>query len=283
MMTRRWIALIFLAAGLAAVPAGAQQRPLLTEDPEPIGTGRVLIEGGVDVALRQKYPASGLEGTLWRAPVLGVSIGLSPIAELQFDGSIVDTLLISKRTAAPLSNLLSVVGDRTHHASDLVVATKIRILAEGVGHPAIGLRLATKLPNASNESGLGTDTIDFYASLLIGKTVQSIRIVANGGIGILPDPVIGNRQNDVATYALSLARAITNQSEIVGEVNGRVSTRAAGPFPGSETSGQVAIGGRYTRGAVRFDGKVFAGLYEVDPRLGFSAGFTYVFNAVRVP
>jgi hypothetical protein len=215
--------------------------------------------------------------------VLGLSIGLSPIAELQFDGSLFDTLLIGKRSPAPLSNLLTVVGDHTHDTSDLVIATKVRILAEGVGHPAIGIRFATKLPNASNESGLGTDTTDFYAALLFGKTVQSFRVVANGGIGILPDPVIGNRQNDVVTYALSLARAVTNQSELVGEVNGRVSTRAAGPFPGSETSGQVAVGGRYTRGSIRFDAKVFGGLYAIDPRLGFSAGFTYVFNVVKTP
>ena len=163
---------------------------------------------------------------------LGVSVGLSPIAELQFDASLFDTLLISKRNAAPLSSLLTVVGDSTHDTSDLVIGTKVRILAEGVGHPAVGLRLATKLPNASNESGLGTDTTDFYASLLIGKTVQSIRIVANGGLGILPDPVVGNRQNDVVTYALSLARAVTNQSELVGEVNGRVSTRNGRSLPG---------------------------------------------------
>ena len=37
-------------------------------------------------------------------------------------------------------------------------------------------------------------------------------IYANGGLGILADPVIGNRQNDVVTYGLSLARAI---SEVV--------------------------------------------------------------------
>jgi hypothetical protein len=283
MMKRRWIAPLLVAACLAAAPAAAQQRPLLTEDPEPIGTGRLLIEGGVDAALSQKYPASGLEGTLWRTPVLGVSIGLSPIAELQFDGSLFDTLQISQRHPAPLSHLLTVVGDSTHDTSDLVIATKIRMRAEGVGHPAIGIRFATKLPNASNESGLGTDTIDFYASLLIGKTVRSLRIVGNGGIGILPDPVVGNRQNDVITYGLSLARAVTNQSELVGEVNGRVSTRSAGPFPGSETSAQAAVGARYTRGALRFDGKVFGGLFEVDPRLGFSVGFTYVFNAVGTP
>ena len=44
----------------------AQQRPMVTEDPEPIGAGRILIEGGVDFAHDQQYPVSGLKGNLWR-------------------------------------------------------------------------------------------------------------------------------------------------------------------------------------------------------------------------
>jgi len=66
-----------------------------------------------------------------------------------------------------------------------VLATKIRFAAETPGHPAFGLRFATKLPTASNESGLGLDTTDFHTQLLIGKTVQSIRFVGNVGFGIL--------------------------------------------------------------------------------------------------
>lgn len=31
-----------------SVPARAQQRPLVTEDPETIGAGRLLVEMGVD-------------------------------------------------------------------------------------------------------------------------------------------------------------------------------------------------------------------------------------------
>jgi len=67
------------------------------------------------------------------------------------------------------------------------VATKIRLLAEGASRPALGIRFATKLPNASNESGLGLDTTDFYIALLGAKTVQSIRVVGNFGVGILAD------------------------------------------------------------------------------------------------
>ena len=123
------------------------------------------------------------------------------------------------------------------------MATKIRLVAETAGRPAIGVRFATKLPNASNESGLGLDTTDFYMSLLGAKTVQSIRVVGNVGFGILADPTIGNRQNDVLTYGLSFARAMTQQAEIVGELNGRVSTRSGDPFPGTESRGLLKSAG----------------------------------------
>src|SRR6187431_3743133 len=108
-----------LCAVVAAVcalsrPALAQQRPLTTEDPEPIGLGQVLIEGGIDAAHDQHYPASGLTGNLWRLPVVGISVGISSIAEFQLDGGIFNTLSINERIAAPLSDLVTATGDSTH-------------------------------------------------------------------------------------------------------------------------------------------------------------------------
>jgi hypothetical protein len=268
----------------SARSAGAQQRPLLTEDPEPIGAGRVLIEGGLDVAHDQHYPASGLEGNLVRFPTIGLSFGLSSIAELQIDGALYNHLGISARyPAAPLASLVTATGDTTSDVDDIVIATKIRLAAETPQRPAVGLRFATKLPNASNESGLGLDTTDFYASLLGAKTVQSVRVVANLGVGILSDPTVGNRQNDVLTYGVSLARAMTQEVELVGEINGRVSTRGGDPFPGTESRGLLKFGGRYTRGTIRFDAGVFLGLTSSDPTIGLTLGATYVFNAFTVP
>ena len=272
--------------GVLALPcrAAAQQRPLITEDPEPIGAGRVLLEGGVDAAHGVEYPVSGLKGNLWRIPSVGISIGISSIAELQIDGGLYDKLYISERRIAPLSNLLTIGTDTTtHDVEDTVVATKIRLVSETASGPAIGLRFATKLPNASNESGLGLDTTDFYMTLLAAKTVQSIRVVGNFGFGILADPTIGNRQNDVLTYGLSFARAMTQQAEIVGEVVGRISTRSGDPFPGTESRGLVKIGGRYTVSSVRFDAAAYVGLTSIDPTFGFTAGVTYVFSAFKIP
>jgi hypothetical protein len=261
----------------------AQQRPLTTEDPEPIGAGRLMIEGGVEQARDVEFPVSGLEGHLWRFPTLGVSIGISSIAEFQIDGGLINRLSIQHRREGPLSDLLNITGDHTSDAEDLVIATKIRWLSERPGRPAFAFRFATRLPNSSNESGLGLDTTDFYASLIAGKTLRSTRLVGNVGVGILGDPTVGHRQNDVLTYGGSIARALTDRAEIVAEVVGRTSFRDGGPFPGTESRGRVVAGARYTWSTLRVDAGVLVGLTTIDPTVGFTAGFTYVFDAFEVP
>jgi hypothetical protein len=278
--------LLFLAAVLLAVPmaASAQQRPLVTEDPETIGAGRVLVEAGLDVGRSVSFPASGLEGHLFRFPLVGVSVGISSIAEVQIDGGFYNRLSIQDRDAgAPLASMLDVVGDSTSSVEDLVVATKVRLVPEGMTRPSFGVRFATKLPNASNESGIGLDTTDFYASILGAKTVQSVRVVGNFGVGILGDPTRGDRQNDVLTYGLSFARALTQAAEVVGEINGRLDTRSGEPPPGTESRGTARFGARYTIGGWRGDVAVLFGVTSHDPSIGVAAGFTYVFDAFRLP
>jgi len=272
-----------LALLLVAPPAGAQQRPLVTEDPEVIGAGRLLLEAGLDFGKDHEFPASGLTGNLLRAPLLGISVGLSSIAEFQIDGGLRNSLSISERIDAPLSDALSFDGDTTTAVEDIVVATKIRLVSESSARPAIGVRFATKLPNTSNESGLGLDTTDFIASVLVGKTVERIRIVGNAGFGILGNPIRGDAQNDVFMYGLSVARAFTDQAEFVGEVNGRLHTASADPPPGTESRGQFRFGARYTVGPGRVDGAILVGLTPRDPSVGFAVGYTHVFNAFRIP
>src|SRR5438445_8681819 len=124
---------VFLAIALFALTpaAHAQQRPLITEDPETIGAGRMMIEGGLDLAHDYQNPVSGLKGNLLSVPTIGISIGLSSIAELQIDGGIYNRLNITSRNPnAPLAALLTVTGDSTHDVSNAILATKIRILAE---------------------------------------------------------------------------------------------------------------------------------------------------------
>jgi hypothetical protein len=267
-----------------ASPGAAQQRPLLTEDPETVGGGRLLIEAGLDMERDALYPVSGLRGNRLELPSFGVSIGLSSFAELQIDGALYQRLTITERRAAPLAFLVDVTGDAATDVGDFVIGTKVRVLAEGTGRPAIGIRLATKLPNASNESGLGTDLTDFHAALLVAKTVESVRVVGNAGVAILGNPIsVVPAQNDLLTFGLSVARAMTFSTELVGEINGRVNLEEGRLDPGAENRAVMRLGARYTRGPVRVDGAVLLGMTSRDPQVGVTAGLTWVLNAFQVP
>jgi hypothetical protein len=174
-------------------------------------------------------------------------------------------------------------GDTTWAVEDMVVATKVRLISEGASRPSLAMRTATKVPMASNESGIGLDTIDILSTMLLAKTVQSVRVVGNIGLGILGDPTRGDRQNDVLLYGISFARAITARAEVVGEINGRKDTREGDPPPGTGSSSTVRFGTRYTVGSWRADAALSFGVNANDPAIGFGAGFTYVFNAFRAP
>lgn len=268
---------------LLPMDAVAQQRPLVTEDPETVGEGRMLVEAGFDYLRDAEFPVSGLRGHLRRFPTVGISLGIGSVGEVQMDAGLYNHLSITERRVAPLSFMIDRTGDTTSDADDLVVGTKVRLVSEGVSRPSIALRSATRLPMASNESGLGLDTMDFFSSLLMAKTIQSVRLVGNVGLGILGDPTRGDRQNDVLTYGVSFARAVTQQAEVVGEVNGHVSTRGGTPPPGTESRSVVRFGGRYTVGSLRADAALLFGVLARDPGWGLTTGFTYVFNAFQLP
>jgi hypothetical protein len=265
-----------------ASPASAQQRPLITEDPMTVGSGRLLFEAGLDYEQDVKYPLSGLSGDHLGVPNLGISIGVSSIAELQIDGGLYQKLSINEQVRAPLTPLIDISGTTTSSIRDLLVGTKVQLLGEGPGRPALGARFATRLPLASVESGLGRETTDFTTAFLIGKTVESVRMVGNVGLLWLEDPVAPSQQDQLMTYGFSLARAVAQGVEVVGELNGRLNFAEDDPL-GAETRGFGRLGARFTRGSVRVDGAFLLGLSPRDPDWGLTAGLTWVVDAFRIP
>src|SRR5687768_16488552 len=274
-----------LAAAFAAIaiPSFAQQRPLQTEDPETIGSGRILIEAGFDYNRDVYYPVSGLRGNLFSVPTLGVSLGVSSIAEIQMQIGGYQQLAITDQVArAPLARFLQLDGDTTDDLEDMHVGAKVRLVSETANRPSIASRFSTRLPNAGNESGLGKDMQDFETSILVAKTIRSVRVVGNVGLLMLGNPTLPAAQDDLLFYNLSVARAVSQAAEIVGEFVGRANF-ANTTTPGAEDRGLLRFGARYTHAGVRLDGGILLGLTSRDPEIGFTAGVTWVFNAVTIP
>jgi hypothetical protein len=271
--------LIVLGLALSAVAPGvanAQQRPLATEDPETVGANRVLIEGGAEFDTDQLYSAYGLKGNTAHGPTLGVSVGVGPAAEFQVDGGLRQRLHVTERHPAPLAGELTFTGDDVSSLEDLTVATKLRVVAENAGRPAFGLRFGTKLPTAAHAKGMGLGTTDFFAGLLVAKTVQSVRTVGNVSLLVLGNPVGAQESVRALGLGASVARAITNAFEVVGEVNGHLKPMGETVPPGTDAIGLLRLAGRYTHRLLRFDLGLVVGITPRDPGFGISAGATYV-------
>jgi hypothetical protein len=220
-----------------------------------------------------------VEGRLWRIGTFGLSIGVGSIAEIQIDGAIRDQLKLTfVPVPTPLTTSLA-IDETTATFGDLMVGAKVRFLAETASRPAMAVRFSTRLPTASAESGLGPGTMDFLYGLGVAKTVQSVRIAANAGFGVFSDPLEAATTNHLFTYGFSVARAVAQGVEIVGEVNGRFNLSEEDNPIGAETRSIVRVGSRFTRGPVRLDGALLLGITDQDPTWGFTAGLTWVFKA----
>ena len=273
--------LILIAAmllGITPSMARAQQRPLLTEDPETVGLNRVLIDGGVEIDKEQLYSAYGLTGDTIHGPTFGVSVGVGPSTEIQVDGGLFQRLHITDRQPLPLTSVLAIAGDHASTLEDFTVATKIRIATETETHPAFGIRFGTRLPTAKRESGMGLGTTDFFAAFLVGKTIQSVRTVGNVSFLVLGNPQGAQESVHGLGFGVSVARAVTNAFEVVGEVNGRTKPWGDAVPAGLGSRGTLRLAGRYTYATLRLDFGVLVGVTARDPSFGISAGATYVIS-----
>jgi hypothetical protein len=259
-----------------AAAAHAQQRPLVTEDPETVGANRVLVEGGFEFDKSQLYSAYGITGDTIHGPTFGVSVGVSPWAEIQVDGGLFQRLTITERKPALFTPVLNISGDHSSTLEDFTVATKLRVAPETDARPAFGVRFGTKLPTAKRESGLGLGTTDFFISALGAKTVQSVRTVANLSFLVLGNPQGAQESVHALGFGVSVARALTNEFELVGEVNGRLQPFGDVVPAGLESRAAVRLAGRYTYKLMRIDLGTVIGLTSRDPGFGISIGGTYV-------
>jgi len=267
----KWIAVIALICTVC--PVQAQERPLLTDVPDLVRLGAIRVDFGVSFLHRQRYSLSGLEGDLMRLGESSLRIGVGEFAEFQISGVFRDFLAVTRRSPALIPPTFA--GDSTSDFGDLVIGTKLKLAGEAAHRPAVSFKFAVQLPNASNESGLGTDETGFYASFLLSKRISRARIVGSLGLAILGSAVQPNSQSDLLTYGFGLIAPVHPRLELIGEIHGR-----QGPeHPGNESLSQIRAGARFPAAGLLWDVAAIAGLMHFDPGYGLTVGVTYEFQA----
>jgi hypothetical protein len=268
-------AILLLLAGLSPLPA--QQRPLQTDDPSTLASGKARIQLGFEYLQNRTFTLSGIEGDLTRLGVIGLFIGAGPRVEFQVTGSLLNALNIHRRFPAYDTPKLSFQGDSTTSVGDFTLATKFALFDEGHAMPAMAFRFGVELPNAGNEKGLGNDQTNFYANILMGKTYGRWRTIANLGLAILGNPTTVSSQKDQFTYGGAISYDVNKRWTLLGEINGR-----QGPSgPGTDELAQLRIGARIHTGNLRWDFAGVSGLRQGDPDSGVMFGASYEFRPFR--
>ena len=243
----------------------AQQRPLLTEDPDVIPAGTLTSEIGIEYLDHARFPFSGLGGNELSI-VSGLHFGLGDRAEFQITGPLHRFLWVRENSSG-----------KRNDWGDGALSTKIKIVGEKGARPIVSFRPTVVLPNSNDRKGIGTNTTQFFGSLLFGKHLQSVYVFGDAGLGILDDTLSARAQQDVLTYGVASVWTAGTRLKVLGEVNGRYNARAK-PHPGGESLSQARLGFQVRAGGARWDVAGTAGLTRTDHKAGVVFGMTRDFR-----
>jgi len=252
----------------------AQQRPLLTEDVDIVETGSIRTQIGIELLQKQKFSVSGLEGDVSRIGVVSFAFGLAPNVQFEVSGTLQNYLSIDRMGPSQIPLQLAPNALSTSDVGDFTLATKIKLRNETEKAPSVGFRFGVQLPNTNQAKGLGLNTTNFFASVLVGKKFfdKRLNVFGNLGLAILPAPLALFSQNDVTTYGIAGIYKVNPRFNLVGEVSGRFSSRNA--QLGTEDLSQARFGIQLMAAGLRFDLAGTKGLTDFSPKSGIIFGVT---------
>ena len=284
-LTRAAFALAFTLA-LAAAPARAQQRPLITEDVDVLEPGALRVEAGLDFMQDAKFPASGLTGDLTRVGVIGIHVGLSPNVEFSIEGVAQNFLSINTRGASAFPLSVAPGASSTRDFGDFRLSTKIKLRNETAHSPSLGFRFGMDLPNSNQAKGIGLNQTNAYGLILVGKKFGHdgrLNTFGNLGLGIYTAPTQLFTQNDMLLYGLAGIFRVNKTVNIASEINGRANPRKGGAPLGTESQSEFRVGVQVKAAGLRFDAAGIKGLASTSPRTGVTFGITYDSPPVFTP
>jgi hypothetical protein len=272
-------AVLFIFIAFSGI-ASAQQRPLITEDVEIIKPGVIRIETGFEFVQDQRFPLSGLRGDLTKLGNTRLSFGLAPNVEFQIEWTLQNFLSIKGREVTPLNLKLGANANDANDFGDATLWMKIKLKNESKITPSLGFRFGMQLPNSNEAKGIGTNTTNVFGMITAGKHFHDdkVEVFGNLGAGILQTPLSNFSQNDVLLYGLAGIYKVSDTFNLVGEVNGRHSTRRRAPL-GTEDYSEARIGGQLRALGVRWNAAGIFGISKNAPKSGLSLGVTYDWDA----
>ena len=276
-----------LTALIACSAVLGQQRPLLTDDVDITPPGAFEVGAGVDFFQGAKFPLSGIKGDLTRVGDIRVKTGFASNVEFQVEGVLQNYVAITSINSAGAP--IAFNGNSANDIGDFRISTKFKLRNETQYLPAIGFKVGFDLPNSNQTRGIGTNQLNVFGKVILQKKFGEVRnmtprlnLMGNIGLEIMTAPTQLFSQNDVFLYGLAGIFRVSDNVNIVSEVNGRVNTRGVAPL-GTESLGQFRLGAQVRASGLRFDAAGAFGLTKYSPRTGFIFGVTYLSPSIFTP
>ncbi len=272
---------VFVILSTAVVAPAASLLPLVTQQAQTLPAGVAEATVGLAYSGDGRYPGFIEAGQLRRqtvveAPQLGFNIGVGNWAEFQAS---YETVYLDEQAANGQTN-------NQFGGGDARIFTKLHFVNETARRPGIGMWFGTKLPNATRDSGLGTDDTDFGADFVLSKDFGVVATHLNLGIVLLGNtgPFIGNDftaggQDDLFNYNLAVV-----SKPLGADKTGATMLRLMAEFTGASGSrfgndrDALRFGLQMTRGPGTLYMGVSAGLITASENVGASTGFIYTFE-----
>jgi hypothetical protein len=261
-----------LLLGLFASRLAAQDRPLETPDAETVPQGTLRAQVGFDFLQDADFPLSGLSGDLTSVGVTDLRLGVGRTVEVELEGAVQNFLQVKREVPGPVTAVLT-SPDSTHGVGDFSLWTKVRILGEKGHRPAVAFRFGYQMPNSDQTRGIGTNTTNVFAEVILEKHLRRLKLFGDLGLGILEAPNTKFSQNDVLLYGGAFLYPLERRVNLAGEIAGRYSSRSITPaLIGTENHSQARLGFQIFAAGFRWDAAAIAGLAQHDPSSGFTFG-----------
>jgi hypothetical protein len=239
--------------GLLAGPAGAQTRPLLTEEAYTAPRGTLVLELGGDFIRAEPNFLTGRERDRWAGPLLRLVHSPADTVEIDLEW----TVRVGAR-ADPDFGDVSDFGD-------------VALRAKVAFRPGLAGRFTVSLPQTSFGNGLGPNTLRMSADLLVSARLGPARVHANGGLALQDEPLRAHEQRDLFAYGVAAAVPLSPRTEAVAELAGLLGDG----MPGADAHSEARLGLRHRTGRVWWDVAVRRGLAEADGTWGLTAGLRW--------
>jgi hypothetical protein len=263
-------ALTLVAICTAAVPVGAQLRPL-----EPFSWH--IFEDGITVAADarisryqgQRASLAGTKGDLWEVPTATVALVSGRFAIIA-SGTGKRFFQERQRFGPAYSGVIPSVNGRRDDSGDYTIGTAVRLTPSSAAIDAL-LRFGTRLPTTRNENGLERDATDFFATLVGRVRRSALSVSLEAGLGITGTRDASYEQDDLLLYDMraEYGRGLVRPSlVVVGQAHPPTHlNERRGVEDLSELRLGVSIGGRTW---LRLEG--IKGLETFSPAYGLSVG-----------